>query len=179
MEENKFIIEEGATSLILKNYVGNDDVVEIPEGVEILGIESCSYKKMTKVIIPHTVYRIGMRAFKYCENLKQVVFLSGDTFDTAARLTTIREYAFYNCYALEEVILPDDVEKIDDRAFANCHNLKKVSIPSGCKFNKPYQKIESGVWTGTYEDYPDNDDRYFYASGKGAFPEGCEVIIRK
>lgn len=42
---------------------------------------------------------------------------------------TIRDYAIYECSALEEVVLPGKLEAIESAAFQNCSNLKKIIFP--------------------------------------------------
>ncbi len=42
------------------------------------------------------------------------------------KVTTIGKKAFYECYALTSIVLPDSVTSIGDDAFYWCHNLKDV-----------------------------------------------------
>ena len=57
------------------------------------------------------------------ESIKAVVIDDG--------VTSIGDYAFYNCIALKHVTLPDGVTSIGARAFADCSALKSVTIPDG------------------------------------------------
>lgn len=54
-----------------------------------------------------------------CTKLKKVTLQGG----AANALTTIGENAFYGCYSLEEVRLPQNVKCIDSQAFENCRSL--------------------------------------------------------
>ena len=45
-------------------------------------------------------------------------------------ITSISDYAFYNCSALEEVSLPETLEYIGDYAFAFCDRLKGLVVPA-------------------------------------------------
>ena len=44
-------------------------------------------------------------------------------------VTSIGEYAFYNCRSLTSVTIPDSVTSIGDDAFSNCKSLTSVTIP--------------------------------------------------
>ena len=44
---------------------------------------------------------------------------------------TIGHYAFYNCTALEEVYINNQVKDIQTYAFASCASLKSVTISDG------------------------------------------------
>ena len=45
-------------------------------------------------------------------------------------VTTIGYLAFYNCYDLTEIVIPDTVTKIDEKAFLGCTRLQNVVIPN-------------------------------------------------
>lgn len=44
-------------------------------------------------------------------------------------VTSIGDYAFFNCPALKEISLPDSLETIGGYAFSYCDSLEKISIP--------------------------------------------------
>ena len=44
-------------------------------------------------------------------------------------LRVILRNAFKNCISLEEIFLPETVERIDDNAFMGCTGLKSINIP--------------------------------------------------
>ena len=50
-----------------------------------------------------------------------------------AGVTSVAEKAFYSCYHLTEVSLPEGLETISERAFAFCRSLTKVTLPSTLK----------------------------------------------
>ena len=45
-------------------------------------------------------------------------------------VTSIGEYAFYNCLGLKSVTIPEGVTSIGDSAFWDCSGLPSVTIPS-------------------------------------------------
>ena len=45
-------------------------------------------------------------------------------------VTTIGDYAFNSCSAMESVSIPDSVTEIGKRAFANCSSLRSIELPS-------------------------------------------------
>lgn len=49
--------------------------------------------------------------------------------DTSYRVTTIGNYAFYNCSELTSVTIPNSVTLIGEGVFFYCSNLRQVSIP--------------------------------------------------
>lgn len=49
----------------------------------------------------------------------------------------IDEYAFYNYYNLEEVVIPEHIKYINDYAFTNCYKLKQVILKNDdCVYGK-------------------------------------------
>ncbi len=68
--------------------------------------------------------------FNYINRSKK----SLQTIDLAgATNTTINDLAFYDCYKLENLMLPKNVENIGFKAFADCVNLKAIKFPSTLK----------------------------------------------
>ena len=84
---------------ILIRYMGNEEQVQIPRGVEIIG-ERCFFGK---------------------EQLKTVLCPEG--------LTEIREQAFAGCLTLQNVVLPETLKRVEREAFAECKKLLKCNLP--------------------------------------------------
>ena len=45
-------------------------------------------------------------------------------------VTSIGEYAFYNCTSLTSITIPEGVASIGEKAFYNCTSLTSIEIPS-------------------------------------------------
>ena len=70
-------------------------------------------------------YKSGQdnRNFVYQNAIQKVELGSG--------VTSIDNYAFYNCYSLASIIIPDGVTRISTGAFYNCYSLASITIPDG------------------------------------------------
>lgn len=99
-----FIIDENH---VLVKYLGNEAIVNIPESVEKIGIES----------------------FSNCESVEKI--------NIPSSVRKIEHFAFSNCAKLNSIIIPDSVEELYMTAFLDCGELKNLKLPSNLngKFN--------------------------------------------
>ncbi|MCQ2602598.1 MAG: leucine-rich repeat protein, partial [Clostridia bacterium] len=95
----------------------------LPEGLKEIGDSAFHYGKITSIVIPATVTKIGQYAFYSCDSLSSVTFAAG------SGLKEIEYEAFCDCDILQSISLPDGVEKMGDCAFAYCDLLQTVSLP--------------------------------------------------
>ncbi len=124
----------------------------IPNSVTSIGysaFEGCS--GLTSVEIPNSVTSIGSSAFEGCSGLTSVTIYSnsimGKSYSIYESLrnifgeqvteyiignsvTSIGEYAFYQCTGLTSVTIPNSVTSIGSSAFYNCSGLTSVTIPN-------------------------------------------------
>ncbi len=126
--------------------------ITIPDSVTSIGnwsFSDCS--SLTSITIPDSVTSIGDYAFKNCHSLatfygrysssdsrclirdgKLIAFApSGLTeYVIPDSVTSIGDYAFYDCDSLTNITTPDGVSSIGDSAFEGCSSLTSVNIPN-------------------------------------------------
>ena len=130
--------------------------IDIPKGVTSIGSEAFYDSGLTTVSIPSTVSYIDDDAFGECKNLTYIdvamenehycsrygMLLNSDASEILAvplkisgsveipsGVTSIGDWAFYNCSSLTSVTIQDGVTSIGDQAFYNCSSLTSVIIP--------------------------------------------------
>ena len=129
--------------------------ITIPDSVtsiERLAFYQCS--GLTSITIPDSVTRIGWRAFEWCNGLESITVERDNPnyhsagnciIETASKtliagcknsiipndgsVTSIGDYAFYNCSSLTSITIPDSVTSIGNSAFYWCGSLTSISIP--------------------------------------------------
>ncbi len=111
---------------------------------------------LESITIPASVTWIGIPTFENCSNLTDISVESGNkdycsvdgvlynkaktefvafptgrsgTYEILDGVTSIESDAFYTCSLLEEVTLPDSLERINSWAFSKCTALKSIMIP--------------------------------------------------
>lgn len=98
--------------------------VTLPSTVETIGdwaFSDCT--SLYQMEIPSSVKSIGKGAFESCPSLTELKFAENSS------LTSIGDYAFYNCDVIETVTIPEGTESLGDAVFMNCPALKTVTLP--------------------------------------------------
>ena len=118
------VLEEGVTRI--GDYAFYDCTalksVEIPEGVTQIGESAFACcQSLESVTIPGSVTEIGEGAFESCSDLLILELTSG--------LKRVGAFAFSECFSLRALDLPDTVERIDRSAFTGTA-LQELVIPS-------------------------------------------------
>ena len=91
-------------------------------------------ENLTKIVIPQSITKIGIRSFSKCTALTKIIIPSS--------VTCIEKSAFEYCTSLKKIIIPSSCTHIGESAFCKCSSLSKVSILSSLK------SIEESVFDG-------------------------------
>ena len=130
-------------------FTKNNNITDItvPEGiVSIGGFTFNKCMKLTRVVLPDSLTEIQNQAFGGCVLLEDINFPSGSlmigpgAFDSCQRLRSltltgdmsIGQRAFNNS-GLAEIVITEDVRKIDESAFESCKSLESIHIPGNVK----------------------------------------------
>ncbi|HBN13214.1 MAG TPA: hypothetical protein DD415_06330 [Clostridiales bacterium] len=151
-----FIFSNAAKTDLI-SYVGDDEVITLPEGnysiherafsgntkitqvnfgrAQVTGIgayafSSCTSLRKIEITKPEENFTgIGMHAFDGCTSLETVTFGEGLSF------SYIDEFTFYNCVSLKSISIPASVTEIKERAFSGCHALESVTFNEAERYN--------------------------------------------
>ena len=147
-------------------YIGNylikgelGDKYTVNDGTKLIADGAFKGARLSEIMIPASVERIGKQAFDHCRNLSRV------TFEAGSCLKYIGGNAFNSCHSLfsinlpeseveigngafdstgfTSIVLPEGLECIREGTFSDCTNLTEVTIPSTVKV------IEEGAFNNT------------------------------
>ena len=132
--------------------------VTFAEGSQLTSIGTSAFKNtgLTSIEIPASVTSIGNNAFISCSNLASMTVADGNTvYDSRngcnaiiekstntlilgcknstipVGVTSIGNYAFYDCTGLTSIDIPAGVTSIGVSAFSGCTGLTSIDIPAG------------------------------------------------
>ena len=130
--------------------------VVIPNSVTSIGMYAFSgCSGLTSFVIPNSVTSIGLKAFSGCSGLTSIVVESGNSvydsrnncnaiIETASNtllagfkntkipssVTSIGDFAFFDCSSLTSFVIPNSVTSIGIYAFYDCSGLTSIEIPN-------------------------------------------------
>lgn len=76
---------------------------------------------LRRVVLPHSLERIGAHAFAYCTRLEEI--------SLPESLKRIGNNAFSRCSSLTRVSVPDSVTELESYAFSDCISLVEAKLP--------------------------------------------------
>ena len=130
-------------------YKSGVKTIDIPNSVTSLG-ESCfESSSLEKIDLPESVVELGESCFSLCGSLQDVIlpnsltYIPNSCFMGCDKIKKIKvpssvktlSRAFFSCSNLEEVDLPEGLEKISEYGcFSGCTQLKTITFPSTLKF---------------------------------------------
>lgn len=101
--------------------------LKLANGIQSIEEYAFSNTGWTSIELPDSIEYLGEACFNNCINLKKIKFSS--------KLGQIRESVCAGCESLEEIIIPEGVDKrIVETAFWGCFGLKDVYLPSTLVF---------------------------------------------
>lgn len=115
--------EEGG--VYLEGYLGNDEIVVIPESLGVTHIANYIFNNDTPIRairFSDTVQVIGTSLFTGNNNLELVALGKG--------MREIGIGAFQGCSNLREIKVYDGLTTVRDSAFSSCDSLKEVYVPA-------------------------------------------------
>ena len=115
----------------------------LPGNLETIGFKAVAECYQLKEInIPASVVKINDAAFENCRSIKSITFggqaeaksfasrMKRAAADGDVALQRIGNRAFYNCHALENLVIPEGVTEVGDAAFYGCTYLDSLALPS-------------------------------------------------
>ena len=129
--------------------------ITIPDSVTSIDVAAFAYcTGLSSITIPDSVTSIGESAFSGCSELTSIIVVEGNSkyhsegnciietetktlilgcktsdIPTDGSVTSIGDWAFYNCTGLTSITIPNSVTSIGDSAFEACTGLTSVTIP--------------------------------------------------
>lgn len=106
---------------------GEENVVTLPYGLQLIGDNAFTESGVEKVIIPETVTRVGAEAFSNCLSLKEVQYLTSSTRYSTSK-TSYTDSVFLGCTALEKIVLNAEIECLPEDIFLGCTALTTIQL---------------------------------------------------
>lgn len=95
--------------------------LKLPSTLMRLGDNTFSDNKISSIVFPDDMVYLGSECFKNNTRLSGTLALPQE-------LTVIKHGAFSGCSTLDEIIMGENISKIEGEAFAGCYNLSSIVI---------------------------------------------------
>lgn len=150
------------------NYCRSLQSIELSEGITSVGENAFANTGLTSLVLPDSLVSLDQYAFSGNDEMTSLVIGSGlrevaerafnnntklteITFSDESELTSIGNYGFYGCAALQSVELPEGLESIGSRAFYGCSQLTDVELPDTVTSIGQYAFVNSGIYNSAKE----------------------------
>lgn len=193
INSDSFIIENG----VAMKYIGNDQIVVVPEGVTELA--PCLFwdnQQIEEVILPKTLINISGDTFYNSHNLKKITipsnvkYMGNNPFAGCPEVKIINESAFFNMrdgvlynkdfsrliyYPIskkdESYKIIEGCKIVGKHAFYLCDNLKEISIPSSII------KLENNPFSGCTKLKLKNESEFYHICDDVIYDRDYSSII--
>ena len=107
-------------ALTAAEYVIPEGITSIGESAFSVGLMYSGTHPLSTVTLPRSMTRIGTSAFSG-SGISSVVFSDS--------ITSIGDYAFFDCPKITSMVIPEGITAIDNNAFHFCSNLTSITLP--------------------------------------------------
>ena len=138
-------IPQGITNIRTQTFSGGKYTsVTFPEGLIAIGDEAFIHSDIRgELMLPSSLKRLGNRAFEECKISsiifpKSLSYMGDGCFASNSRLsgsltipdglTAINNSTFADCTLLDEIIIGENITKIEGDAFGRCYNLTSIVV---------------------------------------------------
>lgn len=87
-------------------------------GISNFGFLNCN--RITEVIIPNSIVRIGEAAFEGCSNMTSITIPNS--------VTSIGDWAFSGCSSMDTIVFSSSVSSVGKAIFYNCNSLNAIEV---------------------------------------------------
>ena len=122
--------------------------IDLPENSSYATLENNMFygcKALTSITIPANVTKIGStgqtRVFYNCTALTTITFAGNN-------VSSFGHYAFENCTALKNFVIPDTLSSLGVCAFKGCKALETATLPAGITSITNYNAVYGDIFSG-------------------------------
>ena len=123
LDEHGFLYYEKDGNYTLRAYMGDLETVTLPNDLEGHAYSIKNFKTSAKHVIIPETIT-SIDEFAFYECSEVTSIFVPDT------VTSISDWAFYSCFQLKSINIPEGVTSIGNYAFTNCLSLENVTLPN-------------------------------------------------